>query len=378
MGKKKIIILYSTGGMGHKKAAFALFQAFRKHSDKLDIEITDVLEYGSKLYRFIYLKLYVFLMSFGKRIWGALYALSNNSKIDALTRELRTWIDSISLPGLERTLAEKAPDAIVATHFLLPSIAGFLKKRRGCKAELFTLITDYGPHSYWLSDDMDMFFVGAESAAEEMLKRGIPASKIAVTGIPTSDEFSGEVNSDEIRAKYGLDADRKTIFLMSGGFGVGPLEKILFSMNSCTVAVQMIVVCGYNRKVYGNIRALVSRLDYPVILFGFTDKVAELMRVSDIMITKAGGISVTEALNAYLPMILFDSIPGQETWNEVFLLENKAARKAEKVDDIPRIINEMFVSPGAYDNVKKAIGEIRRPSAADRIADIVMERIAAG
>ena len=369
MGRKKIIVMYSTAGMGHKKAAIAVHKVLEK--ENVDIEIVDALEYTTSMYRFFYFDAYIFLMSQGKLLWGFLYWLTNIPFINRLTRKLRGIADYKGLPGLGRMLAEKAPDAIVTTHFLLPSIAGILRKKN-MQARIYTIMTDYGPHSFWLSDQIDRFFVGSDSAKEKLSKRNISIDKITATGIPTADEFIKETNINSLRRKYGLDFDKKTVFLMSGGFGVGPVEKILLSLDSCMADIQIIAVCGHNKKAYANIKKLSSKLKYTLIPFGFTDKVAELMAVSDIMITKAGGISVTEALNAKLPMILFGSIPGQEAWNEKFLIESQAALKARKISDIPVLADKILLSEEDYKVFREGIENIRRPHAAEDIVKVVM------
>ncbi|MEA3489285.1 MAG: glycosyltransferase [Candidatus Omnitrophota bacterium] len=372
---KKIIILYSTAGMGHKKAAIALFKAFREKGGNADVEIIDILEYGNRSYKFIYFDLYVFFMSRARWLWGVLYDLSNTRVVDLLTRRMRGVMDSRSLPGLVGMLTDKKADAIVSTHFLLPSIAGVLKQNRDFRSRTYAVVTDYGPHSYWLSDHIDRFFVGSGSAKQELAKRDVPEEKIDVTGIPTTDEFRGDFDTGMLRGIYGLDAAKKTVFMMSGGFGVGPMEEMLVSLNSCRADIQVITVCGHNKRAYKRVEALREKLEYPVVLFGFTDKIAELMAVSDLMITKAGGISVTEAMNSRLPMILFASVPGQETWNEEFLVKSRAAEKAEKVKDIPVIADRMLLTEGVYDTYKSAIDRIRRPDAAERVVDIVLEAI---
>ncbi len=372
--KKKILVLYSTGGMGHKKAATAVFKAFKDKTDAdIDVEIMDVLDFANSVYKFLYLKLYVFLMSRGKLLWGALYYFSNIPLVDTLTRSVRGRTDSMSLPKLVPTLVEKNPDAIVATHFMLSSVAGILKKHKNFSSKLFTLVTDYGPHSFWLSRYIDRFFVGSTSVKQEMMKRDVPEDKIDVTGLPVGEEFRRKYDIADLRKKYGLEEGKKTIFLISGGFGVGPIGKILLSLNKCRADIQVITVCGHNEKIYENIRLLEKKLKYKVVLFGFTDKVAELMSASDLMITKAGGISVTEALNTSLPMVMFASMPGQETWNEDFLLRNGAAVKAKKISDIPVVADKILLSPGSRSVFGRNIEHIRKPRAADDIVDIVLE-----
>jgi len=295
--------------------------------------------------------------------------------MDKLMRKVRPSLELKNLRGLEDMLISESPDAIVTTHFVLPAIAGLLKKHKDFNSKLYVVVTDYGPHSFWLSDDIDRFFVGAGSVVPELVKRGIPEDRITPSGIPVSSEFSGKFNKEELQRKYGLDKNRKTLFMLSGGFGVGPMEEMLLSICSCRGDVQVITVCGHNKDAYEKINVLKNKCNYPVILFGFTDKIAELMAVSDIMVTKAGGISVTEALNMEIPMILFASIPGQETWNEKLLLAAGAAEKAGSIKEIPELINRLLLSEEAYASVKNGISKLRKPAAADDIVERVISEL---
>ncbi|MFH1665364.1 MAG: HAD-IIIA family hydrolase [Candidatus Omnitrophota bacterium] len=369
---KKVIVLYSTAGMGHKKAAMAIAGSFREKRPDIECEMIDVLDYASRVYRFLYLDFYVFLMSRAKAFWGFLYYFSDNPLVDILTRKVRGILDHIGIAGVGGVLAKKSPDAVIATHFFLPSVAWILKRNRGFTAKLCTLITDYGPHRIWFSGHMDRYFVGADGVKDEMARRGIPPEKIDVTGIPVTAEFRGGLDAAGLRARYGILPGKKTVFLMSGGFGVGPIGEILGSLNSCRADIQVIVVCGHNKASYNKINVLKEKLGYSVILFGFTDKVAELMAVSDLMITKAGGISVTEAMDMRLPMILYGSIPGQETWNEGFLVGSGAAKKAASIDEIRKITDDVLSSDAVYDGLKQGVDKIRKPDAAERIVDAVI------
>ncbi len=373
---KKILILYSTGGMGHKKAAVAILKAFQKKAGgDIEVKNIDTLDYGNSFYRFLYINFYVFMMTRGRWLWGILYHLSNNRIADSMLRRVRQSLDLKNLIGFEDMLLKERPDAIVTTHFILPGIAGAIKRYKDFDPRLYVVITDYGPHSFWLSDHIDKFFIGAEAVLPELVKRGIPEEKVAVTGIPTVEEFSREFDVDELRRTYGLDAGKSTIFILSGGFGVGPLESILLSLCSCRPDIQVMIVCGHNKRAFDNISLLKEKLNYPVKLFGFTDKVPELMAASDLMITKAGGISVTEALNMRLPMILFESIPGQETWNEELLLRAGAAERAGSMKEIPDLVNRLLLSAEAYNSVKAGIDKIRRPRAAETIVDVVLKEL---
>ena len=264
---------------------------------------------------------------------------------------------------------------MVATHFILPSIAGILKKKKYFRSKLFTVITDYGPHTYWLSDYNDVFFTGSESTTEKLALRGVPEEKIVTSGIPAMEEFNQQFDINELREKYNLDKDKRTVFLMSGGFGVGPIGEMLTELEKSKTNIQAIVVCGHNEELYEKLEEVKKKLTYPVVLFGFTDKVAELMAISDLMITKAGGISVTEAMNSRLPMILYGSVPGQETWNEELLVSSGAAILAKSIKEIPSRADKILGSRQSYQSFQEGLDRVRRPYAAEKVVEVVLKEI---
>ncbi len=370
--RKKIILVYSTAGLGHKKAALALESVIKTHGDRAEVKAVDIMEYASSFYRFIYLDLYVFLMKKARWLWAFMFYVSDNVLFDIMARKIRGRLDYSGVRSLEDLLREEKADAVVATHFLVTSIALILKSR-GVQSKLFAVVTDYGPHAYWVSRGVDKYFVGCEWTRSELIRKGVPGERIVVTGIPTTGEFHEEHDTTALKKHYGVDPDRKTVFIMSGGFGVGPVGKMLKAMKDTSSRIQVIAVCGHNEKLYSELEDISGSLNYPVKLFGFTDKVAELMAISDLMITKAGGISVTEAMDSELPMVLYGSIPGQETWNEKMLLEAGAAELAKSINDIPRIVDHVFGSQDTYYSFKKSIREARKPFAARDITREVME-----
>ncbi|MBF0216261.1 MAG: hypothetical protein HQL30_04625 [Candidatus Omnitrophica bacterium] len=372
---KKVMIMYSTGGMGHKKAAIALEEAF-KRAGGVEIKLVDTLDYGDKLYKFLYTDAYVLMMTKLKTIWGILYGFSDLGPIGRLLFRFRESFDIKSLPGLDKMILAEKPDAIVTTHFILPAIAKTLRMNPEMKAKFYVSVTDYGPHSFWIAPGIDKYFVGSESMVPLMKAKGVPLSKVVVTGIPAVENFIKEYDTAKLRKEFGLLPGKRTIFTLSGGFGVGPMEEILKALSGVKTEIQVIAVSGYNKQLFESISAMKKDLPYPVMALGFSDRIAELMSVSDLMITKAGGISVTEAMNMRLPMILIGSIPGQESWNEELLVSNGAAEKASSIRDIPDIVNRVLLSDEAYERLKEGINKVRKPKAADEIARTVLEEMA--
>jgi processive 1,2-diacylglycerol beta-glucosyltransferase len=352
----------------------AIEDAFRRSG--LCVDMIDTLDHARGLYRFLYRDFYLFVSGHAKWFWRLIYYISDIGWFDRLTRAFRAGADYSGTGSLGETLAEKDPDIIISTHFILPSIARILR-RKGVEAKMYTLITDYGPHYCWYSTELDGYFVGAPRVKKELVARGIDEDIITVSGIPTEKKFSAEVSDTEkerLYSKYGLEKGKRTVLLMSGGFGTGPVERIVKAVDKSSCPLQMILVCGRNRHLFERINRKRRYFRHKLSLLGFTDNIDEIMRISDIIVTKAGGMSVTEALNAKLPMLLYGSIPGQESWNVDFLVEKGAAEKVVRISQIPVLIEKAVLSGHLHEKKVEAIDRLRRPDADETIVSTVLKK----
>jgi len=374
--RKKIIILYSTSGLGHYNSAKAIFQAFQRSGEDLDIKFINILDHGNKFFRFFHFKFYVSLMKHGKKIWGLFYFISDISFFDVIVRAFRHFADMLSWRGLKSVLVKENPDAIIATHFFMTSVARAIKSNRKLHAKLFLMVSGFGMHNIWSSKHVDRFFAAVPYVSDELVRRGVLRDRVTVTGMPAPEEFSREYDRDFLMKTYDLDPGKKTILILSGAFGAAPIELILEALRSCAQDIQVITVCGYNKKAFINVNEIMNDLGYPVKLFGFTDNISELMAVSDLLISKAGTLSVTQALNMRLPMILFSHMPGHETPTVNLLDSSGAAKRARTVKEIPKFVDTIFGSGNTYTDMKQAIEKLRRPKAAEDMVKIVLEEIA--
>ena len=166
----------------------------------------------------------------------------------------------------------------------------------------------------------------------------------------------------------GLTPGKKTIFILGGGFGVGPLKNIVLHLDKMEEDFQGIVVCGYNKKLYNMLAKVAEPAKHAFKIYGFVDNIDELMSASDVLISKSGGITVTEALNAALPMIVIDPIPGQEMRNYKFLEKHNAALKINRPEDLTSIVKELL-SSNKLDILRDNIKKIRLIDSAERIVD---------
>ncbi len=314
--KKKIFILYATAGAGHKKAAEAIFRSIK--DPETELKLLDIVTFMSPWNRRLYSDGYTFLISRLPWLWGFLYWASDTPWLRLLNRHLRRFSNARLCFPLLKFLCQERPDVVVSTQFLASEIASYAKQKAGLKSRLITVVTDFGVHDFWLSPETDIYCCASEMTADILRGKGVPAERVRVTGIPVDEKFNFSLSREQVLSELGLSPEKFTVLIATGGIGVGPIEEIAGSLKD---EAQLLIVCGHNESL----RKRLEAKNHPQIrLFGFIDYMERLMAASDLMVTKAGGLSVTEALVKGLPMTFFFLIPGQETINARTLSAGRA------------------------------------------------------
>ena len=309
---KKILIFYGAYGGGHVAAANSLKNFIDKNYEDSDVEAIDCIEYISKYANKISTKAYVELTKNTPFLWKKLYSGSNKGTL-AFISNTSNRLMAIKLAKL---IKEKKPDLIISTHPFSSQMCAILKKKKTISCELATIMTDYHIHNQWLMfpEFVDYFFVATEQMKEDMIKLNIPSQKIHSTGIPVSPRFSENFDKQEIFDDLWLDKDKFTALLFGGGeFGLGKnmAVKVLETAIKMFRDIQIIAISGKNKKMNKAFKTIVERTnsDSRVKVLEFTDKVPEFMNISDVVITKAGGLTITESLVSGLPIIIINPIP---------------------------------------------------------------------
>lgn len=370
----KILILYATAGIGHKKAAYAIKEAFDEVREK-DVQMEDSLDYTSGFFKASYNATYLFFIKYIPLIWGLFYYLLDVTWFyNIFIRPLRRLTNLINTRQLVRFLIESKPEMVIVTHFLALEVIADLKRKGLFTAPLIAVVTDYKSHTFWLSDLADYYVAASEYTKVDLVKRGIRPERILVYGIPCGRGFSEERDRGKGLLKIGLDPSKKTLFVLSGGFGVGPIKGVTLEMDKSPADFQGIVVCGYNKELEGKIKTIAKDARHKFKVYGFVDNVDELMHYSDVLVSKPGGISTTESLAAEVPMIVMKPIPGQEMRNYKFLEQNHAALKIKKPEEIVSVLDGLFES-GKLEDLKKNIKKIRCAHSAEKIVDFCEEHV---
>ena len=303
----KILVIHASAGAGHMKAAEAIRDGIQKHTGHTVI-LSDALDFSSPFYKKLYQKTYLFLISKLSFLWAFLFYLFDLPMMQPFVKIFRRFYNGIHFKRLEKYLVEEQFNYIFSTHFMSTEISAALKEKGHIVSYIITCVTDFDVHRFWLADGVDFYTVASDWTKEKMKKIGISEEKVLVTGIPVNERFQGPFNKPALQAALGLNPDMFTVLIATGSFGIGPIEQIIQSLKG----IQVVVVCGHGQKLY---RRLNAKQYENVRIFGLVDNMHELMAVVDVMVTKPGGLSISEALVCQLPLIFFNVIPGQERFN---------------------------------------------------------------
>lgn len=372
----RILIATVTAGGGHLAAAAALDEAWRASRPRDVVERLDLATLFSPLHRKIHAEGYVKLVERAPELWGMIFAKTDDPRVARRLNRIQRLFPGRSRLRFARYVKQFKPDAVLCTHYEPLSVLGCLKREQpDWKAPLVvSVVTDFEAHALWMEAGVDLYCVAAEETKARLVARGALTESILATGIPIAAKFSAKPDAPAIRKALGLRDDLPTLLVLSGGFGMGPVGKILSELDKVPRAFQTLVVCGRNEELRRELAAQDRKP--PTRVLGFASNMHELMAVADLIITKPGGLTSSEALAMGKPLLILDPIPGQEAANSDFLLEHGAAAKVNRVEDVPFKVEQLLGSKklGELAKAAKALG---RPRAAERICLEVLRRCAA-
>ncbi|MFN7140091.1 MAG: MGDG synthase family glycosyltransferase, partial [Limisphaerales bacterium] len=264
--------------------------------------------------------------------------------------------------GFVKYLKQFRPDIVLCPHYLPLEIIGHRdEKGLGPKPFTVSIITDFEAHAFWLEPTVDFYCVAAEETRGSLVSRGVDPGQIAVTGIPISARFSQTLDLLEIRRTYGLRDDMPTLLVLAGGFGMAPVAEILEQLDKAEGHFHTLVVAGRNEDLRQEL--CLKERKHPTQVIGFSSNMHELMAVADLIVSKPGGLTSSEALAMGKPMLIINPIPGQEAANSDFLLEHGAATKVNRMEDIPFRLKQLLGREKLAE-MAQAARQLGRPHAA--------------
>ena len=386
----KILIFYASYGGGHLNAAKSINDYIISNYPDNDVELIDCMKYVNKTIEKLTTAAYREMAKKAPWAWGKIYSDSQKGPL----AHLSSRSNKIMAIKLLRLLREKQPDVIISTHPFGSQMCSYLKRKNKITAKIATIMTDFSPHDQWLVGHKftDYFFVANDKMKNYLISKGITENKISVTGIPISNRFLKTYNKKEILDTYNLSEDKFTVLFFGGGeFGLGKTKTAeifeSFVQESLKEKIQIIAIAGKNPKMKASFKEIVSKysvntnttnttdttdITNNVKILEFTNQVPELMSISDLVVTKPGGLTTSESLASHLPMLIINPIPGQEEENAEFLEDKGIAIWLRKNDDSKLIIENLLADNQKLNLMKENTKLLARPHSTETICKMIL------
>ncbi len=346
----KVLILSASIGSGHTKAAEALQKIFGESAQVVDFMAKEI-----STLNWLTKKFYLAALKFIPDLYDRIYKFADGRRVGMSARFLSSAL--MYLP-FARLLKEFRPDVVICTHPFPEAAASLWKFLHAKSAEKFllaTVLTDYSLHEIWIYGEVDAYFVATEEMQRELATHCRTGQKIFATGIPIDEKFA-------VTKK--IAASITTILIMGGGLGLGSIEETLRELDKVQSPLKVIVVAGQNENLLARLKKIKS--SQAVEVLGYVSDVDKLMAAADLLITKPGALTMTEAFASGLPLILHAPIPGPEALNAAYAVNHGAAIEVGE-RKISVVVDKLLKNPSRLDEMKRCAKKIAKPFAAKEI-----------
>jgi processive 1,2-diacylglycerol beta-glucosyltransferase len=342
MRKKRVLLLSEGFGTGHTQAAYALAVGLRQLSPRIQTRVIELGTFLNPVIGPMILSAYRKTVSKQPKLVGRMYRSGYHKSLNRMTQFALHRLFYNQVADVVRQLK---PDSIVCTHPVPNAVVSRLK-RLGLDVPLYTLITDYDAHASWTNPEVNTYLVSTPAVRNKLISRGVPPTSIEVTGIPVHPNFWHPHNRADILSQFELK-DMPTVLIMGGGWGLLYGEELVEYMTTFADRVQLILCMGNNEKAREKLLSN-TRFQHPnVHIIGYTKEISKLMDVSDLLVTKPGGMTCTEGMSKGIPMLFYEPIPGQEEENaEYFVTQGfgELMKSHETIDRWFRLIQEPYAA----------------------------------
>lgn len=359
---KKVLILTTSTGDGHNKAADSLVEAFTANS--YSAVKFDFLKQSSELWNTFIVNGYRLLAFNFPKLYGNLYKFTN-------FKGFNKSVPSVLINKIEEAILTEVrkqnPDIIIATHAFAVTVVSKLKKRHLIDVPFISIITDFKAHGSYIDDAVDAYVTGSEYTKLNMIRRNVPKYKVYPFGIPIRKDF---LSNKKLIKK--LPHEYFNILLMGGGMGLKFIVPVLKKLIENEHKLKIVVVCGNNKSLKEALEEKYNNKinNKEIHILGFTTNIPEIMDKADVIITKPGGLTVSESIAKRLPMLIPYAIPGQEKENMAFLLDAGVAVDVSELDNFNYILNSLIENPDKLNEMREKLDRIFKDYSMKDIVDL--------
>jgi len=375
----RILVLSASVGGGHVSAAKAVTSALQETAPNATILNVDVLDRSNAAFRRIYGRTYLDLVDAAPHLLGYFYDVMDRPRRAGSVRErMRLAFERLNLGRLLRLLEKEGPwDLAVCTHFLPAEIIAWLRRTGRSSLKQMTVTTDFETHRLWVNQPCDRYTTATQEGKLYLKHWGVPEGDVRVTGIPINPVFAQPKDRDECRSRLGIGGGRPVILHLAGGFGVGPVREQYRALLSVERPIEVVVVAGKNAKVKADLERAPVPPRHRAKVLGFTDRMDELMAAADVVVSKPGGLTTSEAMARGAAMVVVSPIPGQEGRNSDHLLESGAAIKVNNTATLAHKVGCLLGDADRLEGLRANARRIGRPRAAYDVAEEALRLLAA-
>jgi processive 1,2-diacylglycerol beta-glucosyltransferase len=358
----KVLILAVPIGAGHFKAAKAIEQGLRKAAPDIDIRYEDCFKWVLPIYGISYKKIYDYGQAKARRLLKFLYG---GLGVGGGASTFLYRAHKILAHRFRFLLEEYKPDYVLSTHFSPGYFAALYKKTYNYKMGI--VITDYYVHPHWVNKEIDQYFIPHEFLTEQIMSYGVEKRQVFPFGIPVAIELDKNIDVNKARKRFNLSKNRISATVMGsrvfGGEWFELVKKII------DFDYDLLVLCGDNKEVMDKIKQLKGRSNLKT--YGMVERIHELIGTTDMLITKAGGITTTEASKVGPCLLFANSIVGLENMNEEFFIKCKAAMRLT-LDNAHEVIAKLLSHPEKIAMMRKNLKAIGKKNAGLNIAKAIL------
>ena len=367
-----ILILTSDLGGGHIRATEAINEHLKLKNPNYNIKILNTIDYINPSFNKLITSIYTECVKKYPSLFGKMYYYAEEEHVPIN-------MFSLILKSLSKKLlpiiSNFKTDVIISTHPFSTEMVSYLKNDGKIKnTKLINLLTDYAPHKFWIHRHVDAYITATEQMTEDMIKRGVNKNIIYPIGIPVRPIFLNSYERKDVLNSIGFNEDSFTILLMSGSFGVDHVLKIFKILVNLNKELQIIIITGNNNYLYHKFEHLIANNKNKSIKFHlikYTDNVSKYMKICDVLVTKPGGLTTTEAIFSQLPIIFFDAYPGQEEKNADFILKNKIGMRISDSEENINSFIELIENRQILNKMKENILSIQKQNFIDNLIKII-------
>jgi processive 1,2-diacylglycerol beta-glucosyltransferase len=364
----KVLFLSASVGEGHTAAAQAICGVMAQRAPECQCDVVDSYRYASETFHRMASNGYIGMVKMLPQLYGMIYDQAERA---THVSPFKKWLHRYTALNLRQYVAERAPDVVVCTHAFPCGVMAEYKREFADAPAVVGVVTDFVVHPFWIHRNIDAYAVATPAMRQTLLARGVAPERVNVTGIPIDGRFGASADKRETRRRLGLHPDRSTLLLMGGGVGIGPLEKALEGIGRLEHDVQTVVVVGKNPQLQRRLTEAARSVRHPVTVVGFVGNVYEYMHAADVLISKPGGLTSSEALAETLPLVMLRPLPGQEERNARYLEAAGAGVLVRGARELAHALDRLLADPAALAAMREEARRLARPRAAEDVAAII-------